>query len=93
MRTPEGQDTPLRDDTGRPVLTRFSEGTLRDIAAATGGEYVRSATGEELRRAIAGMAAGERRVVGWRSSTEPRELYPACLAVAALAAAALWVLL
>jgi Ca-activated chloride channel homolog len=93
VRTPEGQETPLRDDTGRPVLTRFSEGTLRDIAAATGGEYVRSATGEELRRAIAGMAAGERRVVGWRSSTELRELYPACLTVAALAAAVLWVLL
>ena len=93
VRTPEGLETPLRDDTGRPVLTRLSEGTLRDIAAATGGEYVRSATGEELRRAIAGMAAGEQRVVGWRSSTEQRELYPACLAVAALAAAALWVLL
>jgi Ca-activated chloride channel family protein len=93
MRAPDGQDTPLRDDTGRSVMTRFSEGTLRDIAAATGGRYVRSTTGEELQRAIAEVAAGERRLVGWRTSTERRDLYPGCLALAALAGAALWVLL
>jgi Ca-activated chloride channel family protein len=93
VRTPDGRDTPLRDDSGRPVLTRFSEGTLRDIAGATGGRYVRSTTGEELRRAIAGIAAGERRIVGWRTSTELRDLYPAFLALAGLAGAALWVLL
>ena len=83
----------MRDDTGRPVLTRFAVGTLRDIAAATGGEYVRSATGEELRRAIDGIVGGERRLTGWRTSTERRDLYPALLAVAALAGAALGVLL
>jgi Ca-activated chloride channel family protein len=93
VRTPEGKETPLRDDAGRPVLTRFSEGTLRDIAGATGGRYVRSTTGEELQRAIAGIAADQRRMVGWRTSTVPRELYPAFLVVAALAGAALWVLL
>ena len=82
-----------RDDTGEPVTTRFTEGTLRQIAAATGGEYVRSTTGDELRRAIAGIVGGERRFVGWRTSTERRDLYPALLAVAAMAGAALWVLL
>jgi Ca-activated chloride channel family protein len=93
VRSADGQETLLRDDTGRPVLTRFAEGTLRDIATATGGQYVRSATGEELRRAIAGIVGGERRLTGWRTSTERRDLYPAFLAVAALAGAALWVLL
>jgi hypothetical protein len=75
------------------VLTRFQEGTLRSIATATGGRYVRSATGEELQRAIAAIVGGERRVIGWRTSTAPRDLYPLFLAVAALTGAALWVLL
>jgi Ca-activated chloride channel family protein len=93
LQEPGGRDTPLRDDTGRAVTTRFSEGTLRRIATATGGQYVRSATGEELQRAIAEIVSGERRVTGWRTSTETRDLYPAFLAMAALAGAALWVLL
>jgi len=93
VRTPDGRETPLRDDTGRPVTTRLSEATLRNIAAATGGQYVRSATGEELQRAITAIVGGERRIVGWRTSTELRDLYPAFLALAALAGAALWGLL
>ena len=93
MRSAGGQETLLRDETGRPVTTQFAEGTLRQIAAATGGRYVRSATGEELRRAIAEIAGGERRLIGWRASTGRRDLYPAFLALAALAGAVLWVLL
>jgi Ca-activated chloride channel homolog len=93
VRSTEGREALLRDDTGAPVTTHFAEGTLRDIAAATGGQYVRSTTGDELRRAIASIVGGERRLVGWRTSTERRDLYPALLAVAALAGAALWVLL
>jgi Ca-activated chloride channel family protein len=92
VRSVEGQETLLRDDTGQPVTTQFAEGTLRDIATATGGQYVRSATGEELRRAIGTIVGSERRVVGWRTSTERRDLYPVFLAIAALAGAALWVL-
>jgi Ca-activated chloride channel family protein len=91
--TADGGETPLRDDSGRPITTRFEEATLRAVAAATGGQYVRSASGEELRRAIASLAAGERRIVGWRESTERRDLYPVCLGLAALAGAvlvALW---
>ena len=90
---PDGRETLLRDDTGRPVMTQFDEATLREIAAATGGRYLRSATGEELRRAIAEIVGGERRLVGWRTSTEYRDLYPALLGLAALAGAALWLLL
>lgn len=90
IRTPEGKETPLRDDDGRPVLTRFSEGTLRGIAAATGGRYVRSATADELHGAIAGIVEGERRMVGWRTSTEFQDLYPGLLALAAFAGAGLW---
>jgi hypothetical protein len=92
LRTPDGKETLLRDDAGRPVTTRFSERTLRQIAAATGGRYVRSATGDELERAIADIVSGERRIVGWRTSTEYRDLYPAGLAVAAIAGAGVWLL-
>jgi Ca-activated chloride channel homolog len=93
VRSAGGQETLLRDDTGRPVMTQFAEETLREIAAATGGRYVRSATGDELRQAIAEIAGGERRLIGWRASTERRDLYPVLLGLAAMAGAALWVLL
>jgi Ca-activated chloride channel family protein len=89
---PGGRETVLRDDTGRAVTTRFTEGTLRRIATTTGGRYVRSATGEELAPAIAAIVDGERRQVGWRTSTERRDLYPVFLALAALAGSAVWVL-
>lgn len=86
-----GREPLLRDDAGRIVTTTFSESTLRRIATATGGRYVRSRTGSELARAIADIVRGERRLVGWRTSTEYRDLYRAGLAVAAIAGAALWV--
>lgn len=87
-----GGETPLLDDTGRPETTRFSETTLRGIATATGGRYVRSFTGEELRPAIASIADGERRFTGWQTSTDLRDVYLALLGVASFAGAALWVL-
>ena len=87
------EESYLRDDAGRRVTTKFEEATLMRIAATTGGRYVRSTSGTELARAIAETAKGDRRIVGWRSSTEYRELYPAALAVAAAAAAALCFLL
>jgi Mg-chelatase subunit ChlD len=91
VRGDTGQETPLRDDDGRPVTTLFGGATLQRIAAGTGGEYLRSATGDEVRRAIASMAGGGRRLVGWRASTERRELYPLFLGVAVFAGAVLWV--
>jgi Ca-activated chloride channel family protein len=87
--TADGGETPLRDDTGRPVPTRFAEGTLRAIAASTGGEYVRSTSGTDLRRAIALLATGEPRTIGWRESAERRDLYSFFLGLAAYAGAAL----
>jgi hypothetical protein len=75
------------------VRTRFSEATLRQIAAVTGGRYIRSMTGGELAVGIAGVVSSERRVIGWRTTTEYRDLYPAGLAVAGAAAIALWLLL
>jgi Mg-chelatase subunit ChlD len=87
-----GRETPLLDDMGRPVTTRFAEATLRDIAAATGGRYVRSFTGDELRPAIAAIAEGERRFTGWRTSTDRRDVYLALLRIASFAGAVLWMI-
>jgi Ca-activated chloride channel family protein len=90
--TSTAEDAYLRDDAGRRVTTKFEEATLVRVAATTGGRYVRSATGTELSRAIGEMVKGDRRIVGWRSATEYRDLYPVALAVAAVAVAVLCVL-
>jgi hypothetical protein len=71
-------------------MTLFSENTLRHIAAVTGGRYARSATGDELQRAMTEIVAGDRRQIGWRTSTDYRDLYPAGLGLAALAAVGVW---
>jgi Ca-activated chloride channel family protein len=88
----EGEEL-LRDDAGRTVTTKFEEATLRQIAATTGGRYLRSTTGRELAQAIADIVRGERKQVGWRTTTDYRDLYPVGLAVAAAAGAGLWLLL
>ena len=75
------------------MKTRFSETTLKQIAAVTGGRYFRSSTGNELAAAIDEIIKGERKVLGWKTTTDYRELYPASLAAAAVAGAALWFLL
>jgi Ca-activated chloride channel family protein len=90
---PDGKETPLRDEAGRIVRTKFEEGTLRDLASASGGRYVRSRTGGDLTRALQEIEQGERRLVGWRTTTEYRDLYPWSLAAAALAIAGLWIVL
>jgi Ca-activated chloride channel family protein len=91
-REPREPSQYLLDDSGRRVTTTFEEATLVRVAAATGGRYVRSTSGSELARALPELAKGDRRIVGWRSATEYHDLYPAALAVAAVAAAALCVL-
>jgi Ca-activated chloride channel family protein len=83
----------LRDDAGRTVTTKFEEATLRQIASTTGGRYMRSTTGGELARAIADIVRGERKQVGWRTTTGYRDLYRVGLAVAAGFGATLWLLL
>jgi Ca-activated chloride channel family protein len=90
---PDGREIYLRDEGGQVVRTKYEEATLRQIAAETGGRYVRSTSGGELSRTIADIVKGERRIQGWRTTTEYRDLYPLSLAAAALAAALLWLLL
>ena len=90
---PDGKERPLRDESGRIVRTKFDEATLRDLAAASGGRYLRSRTGADLTRALQQIEQGERRVVGWRTATEYRDLYPWSLALAALAIGGLWIFL
>jgi Ca-activated chloride channel family protein len=87
---PDGKEVPLRDEAGRIVRTRFDEGTLRDLASASGGRYLRSRTGGDLTLALQQIEQGERRLVGWRTTTEYRDLYPWSLGAAALAIAGLW---
>lgn len=89
----DGKETYLRDEQGRIVKTKFEEATLRRIATVTGGRYIRSTTGGELARGLDEIVKGERRIVGWRTTTEYRDVYPAMLAVAGAAGAALWLLL
>jgi Ca-activated chloride channel family protein len=90
---PDGREIPLRDEAGRIVRTRFEEGMLRDLAANTGGRYLRSRTGGDLTKALQEIEAGERKLVGYRTTTEYRDLYPMSLMVAAGAIALLWLYL
>jgi Ca-activated chloride channel homolog len=89
----DDEDSYLRDDAGRRVTTTFAEATLTRVAASTGGRYLRSTSGTELGHAIAEAVKGDRRILGWRAATEYRDLYPAGLAAAAVAAAVLYLLL
>jgi Ca-activated chloride channel family protein len=53
--TPEGAPIPLprgeggfkRDEAGNVVITKLAERSMADLAVASGGEYVRSVTGDE----------------------------------------------
>jgi len=90
---PDGKETSLRDDTGRIVRTRFEETTLKRIALATGGRYLRSRAPGDLTRALQEIEAGERKLVGYRTTTEYRDLYPAAIGLAGAAIACLWVFL
>lgn len=85
-----GRAQVLRDDLGEIVRTTFSESTLRQVAAVTGGRYVRSRSGRELAAAIADIVGAERRIVAWRTANEYRDIYPVALAVAVGAVALLW---
>lgn len=81
----DGRDVFLKDDTGRLVTTRFSETTLKSLASATGGRYLRSVTGRELLSALDAIVAGEARQTGWRTTTEYRDVYLALFAAAGVA--------
>ncbi len=87
---PDGREVPLRDENGRIVRTHFEETMLRDLASSTGGRYLRSRTGGDLTKALQDIEAGERKLVGYRTTTEYRDLYPVALIAAAAAIAGLW---
>jgi Ca-activated chloride channel family protein len=93
VRLPGQPETLLRDDAGRPIVTEFSEATLRWLASETGGRYVRSVTGSEMLDALDQIARANRRQVGWQTTNEYRDIHMFLLAAAAVAAAFLVALL
>lgn len=90
---PDGREIALRDDAGQVVRTKFEESTLRQLATLSGGRYVRSTTGGELAAALTDIERGERRLEGFRTVTEYRDLYPYALGVSGVSLAGLWLLL
>lgn len=90
---PGRRETYLEDDEGNLLMTRFNETSLRSLAAATGGRYIRSATGGELRAALEEIAEADRVQTGWRTTTEYRDMYVFLVLAAGLAASALVALL
>lgn len=77
-----GREELLRDDDGQVMRTRFAEGTMRRLAAMTGGQYFRSTGGGELLAALRTILDEERRVVGTVSRVEYADLYRLLLASA-----------
>ena len=88
-----GRDVFLRDDDGNLLTTRFNETTLRAMAEATGGVYVRTTNGGDLRDAIETIARSELRQTGFKTTTEYRDLYPLFVAAAGATAMGLVALL
>lgn len=89
----DGIETLLEDDDGRPLTAGFDESTLRDLAAQTGGRYVRSTTGADLSLALQDLVQRERPLLAMHTSTEYRDIYREALMVAAIAAGGLLLLL
>lgn len=85
---PTGPTRYLEDEEGRPLMTRFGETTLRQIATATGGRYIRSATGTEVASALRELVEPQR-LVGWSRTIRSESLHRAMLTVAAIALAVL----
>jgi len=80
-----GKVTYLRDEQDQILTTRFSGNTLTAIANATGGRYFRSVTGTELAVAMREILTAERKLVGWTTSIEYRDVYREALMISALA--------
>ena len=70
----EGGPEYLRDDDEQLVRTRFRPDALRSIAGLTGGRYLGSTTGQELRWAMERLV-GAPRQVGWKSTNEFRDVH------------------
>jgi hypothetical protein len=89
--TEKGLPTALRNEAGDVMRTRYSPVTLTNIARVTGGHYFRSVSGRELADAMEDIVLSERRLIGWRASTDYRDLHREALMVAV--ASALFLLL
>jgi len=88
-----GRDILLRDDDGNLLTTRFNETTLRSMAEATGGVYVRTASDGDLREAIDTIARSELRQIGFKTTAEYRDVYALFVALACVTAVGLVALL
>jgi Ca-activated chloride channel homolog len=88
-----GRDVFLRDDDGNLMTTRFNETTLRSMAEATGGVYVRAAHGGDLRDAIETIARSELHQIGFKTTIEYRDIYQLLVAAAGVMAVGLVALL
>jgi Ca-activated chloride channel family protein len=80
----------LRDDSGRLITTQFDERSLRSVAAATGGRYVRSQRPGDVLRALDSVVKADRRRIGSRTTYAYMDIHYVLLA-GALAASALLV--
>ena len=89
----DGVETLLLGDDGQPLTAGFDESTLRDVAAQTGGRYVRSTTAAAMRTALADLVARERPLVAVSRAIEFRDLYRESVLVAAAGALLLVLLL
>jgi Ca-activated chloride channel family protein len=88
----DGSETLLEDEQGRPLTAGFDESTLRDIAAQTGGRYVRSTTGADLSVALQDLVRRERPLLAMKTTTEYKDIYRESLLLSAAAAAMLLLL-
>jgi Ca-activated chloride channel family protein len=66
----------------QPILTTFSETTLRTVADRSGGRYYRARTGVEMNQAFTDIFAKSREIQGFTRVREPRERYQFLLAAA-----------
>jgi Ca-activated chloride channel family protein len=80
-----GIETLLEDDEGKALTAGFDESTLRDIAAETGGRYMRSVTGADLSVALQDLIKRERPLLAMSTTTEYRDVYRECLFASAIA--------
>lgn len=83
------RDVFLRDDTGQLMTTRFDETSLRSVAAATGGRYVRSQRAGDVLQALDTIVRADRRRIGTRTVYEYTDIRDILLAGALVAVACL----
>lgn len=89
----DGVATLLENDEGQPLTAGFDESTLRDVAAQTGGRYVRSTTGADLGIALQDLVRRERPLLAMKTTTEYRDIYRHSLLVGAVSVGLLLLLL